>query len=551
MKCIEVSTATPRQEPAGTPPPLAAEGTSRIREDFNPLLTDESRMPGGTADRVLFVHSELQVADAMRDCLEKRMPVTVSAGRTGIVGGAVPFGGAVLSLEHFNRFRGARWDDGEKAWCVRVDPGMTLERMADTLKDRHALESGSAFQEDHDFSTRKFSGESGGWFYPPDPTEQTAQIGGTVATNASGSRSLLYGPTRPHVMALRVVLMDGSILDLRRGRWITEGDVPFQLRKNGRIITVPVPGYAWPAVKNAAGYWSNRPLDLLDLFIGSEGTLGVISEVELRLTRKPEAVFGGVAFFPSEPDALRFVRTAKIDQALRPSVLEFFDATSLQMIYRNADQYQDMGDSPWPVAPAFARAAVYFEQAVKKDAMDTCLLNYDRLLSGSGSSLDNTWGAADGRELRKMAGFRHALPEIVNATIASRKREYSGIHKISTDFAVPDSGFDEMIAFYRSTLDATGLEYLIFGHIGENHVHVNILPGNEEEFHLAKREVLTLARKSVSLGGTISAEHGIGKLKRDYLRLMFSQKNLEAMKNLKKALDPDCLLGRGTLIDEF
>ena len=129
-----------------------------------------------------------------------------------------------------------------------------------------------------------------------------------------------------------------------------------------------------------------------------------------------------------------------------------------------------------------------------------------------------------------------------------RNRGWRSIRYIAS---VPDSGFDEMIAFYRSTLDATGLEYLIFGHIGENHVHVNILPRNEEEFHLAKREVLTLARKSVSLGGTISAEHGIGKLKRDYLRLMFSQKNLEAMKNLKKALDPDCLLGRGTLIDEF
>jgi D-lactate dehydrogenase (cytochrome) len=550
MDEMTIEAGPPRREMTEPPPPQAVEGAARIRDDFSSMLTDESRMPGGTADRILFVRSELQISEALQDCYEKRMPVTVSAGRTGIVGGAVPFGGAVLSLEHFNRFRGARWDDGEEAWCVRVDPGMTLEGLSDALSGRPVPEGGSAFADAPGTRAREFFKETGAWFYPPDPTERTARIGGTVATNASGSRSLLYGPTRRHVTALRVVLADGSVLQIRRGRWITDGDVPFQIRRNGRIVDIPVPDYGRPTVKSAAGYWSGRPLDLLDLFIGSEGTLGVISEVELRLTRKPEAVFGGVAFFPSEREALQFVRAARADRTIRPSVLEFFDAASLRTIYGNAGNPVGEG-SPWPVAPGFSSAAVYFEQALKKNAMDACLMNYDRLLSGSGSSMDNTWGAADEGELKKMAEFRHALPEIVNSTIASRKRNHPGIHKISTDFAVPDSGIEEMMKWYRSSLDATGLEYLIFGHIGENHVHVNIIPASEEEFHSAKAEVRFLAQKAVSLGGTVSAEHGIGKIKKEYLRLMFSQKDLEEMKSLKKALDPFCLLGRETLMDGF
>jgi D-lactate dehydrogenase (cytochrome) len=289
----------------------------------------------------------------------------------------------------------------------------------------------------------------------------------------------------------------------------------------------------------------------LDLFIGSEGTLGVISEVELMLSLKHEDVFGGIAFFKTEPDAVRFVHELKLNPELRPSALEFFDAYGLHLISHGPSGDPDGKPAGWPVFPDFSRAAVYFEQQYPQESLDKCLAIYDRLLIECGSSMNDAWGASDDRELERMAAFRHALPENVNSLIASRKRSHAAIHKVSTDFAVPESGFDEMFAHYRFTLDAAGLEYVIFGHIGEFHVHVNILPGDEQELFTAKKLVQGMAMKAVSLGGTVSAEHGIGKLKLDLLALQYPGNAIDSMRNTKKALDPGCLLGRGTMFKAF
>ena len=536
-----------RPEPALTQALITVEGASRIREDFPFMLSDESRMPGGTADRILFPSGEFQISEILRELNDQNSAVTVSGGRTGIVGGAVPQGGSVLTMEKCSRFTGARWDEDQKAWCVRVEPGMTVGALGEILKDGRVLEAA----EPSGKPGLRFQHRPERWIYPVDPTESTAQIGGTVATNASGSRSLRFGPTRTHVSGLRVVLMDGSVLDLQRGQAVSDKGLPFRVEKNGRITEIPAPSYPWPTVKNAAGYCSRLPLDLLDLFIGSEGTLGVVSEIELKLSPKPEAVFGGIAFFQSESDAVRFVHAVQKDSGVHPLALEFFDAHGLHLLSGRPIQGQEPDRPDWPAFPDSSKAAVFFEQAFRPDGLDACLTRYGRILDECGGSMDDTWGASDDRELEKMAEFRHALPEIVNSMIGSRKQKHPGIHKISTDFAVPESRFDEMLGFYRSTLDAAGLEYLIFGHIGESHVHINILPDDEQELFHAKLLVQDLARKAVSLGGTISAEHGIGKLKKDYLSLQFSKKSLESMRNVKKALDPRCLLGRETLIKAF
>ncbi|MBK9164345.1 MAG: FAD-binding oxidoreductase [Acidobacteria bacterium] len=233
-------------------------------EDLQNYLTDASNMPGGHAERLIVPETADEVAAVLREASDAGISVTISGARTGTVGGAVPFGGWVVSLERLNKIKTI-----DKAAMTAVgEPGVIL---ADLMK----------------------AADAEGLFYPPDPTEWSCQIGGTVATNASGARSFKYGATREFVIGLTVVLADGDVLRLRRGDVFSNGDGVVTLAtESGRSITAKVPTYRRPNVrKNVSGYFNETPLDAIDLFIGSEGTLGVITEIELRLVAKPEGFF--------------------------------------------------------------------------------------------------------------------------------------------------------------------------------------------------------------------------------------------------------------------
>ncbi len=161
-------------------------------------------------------------------------------------------------------------------------------------------------------------------------------------------------------------------------------------------------------------------------------------------------------------------------------------------------------------------------------------------------SLDeSSWFATNEQEQAKLREFRHALPVLMNEWFARHRQR-----KVSTDMSVTDEAFAEMLNFYQSTLQASNLRYTIFGHIGDNHVHVNILPANEEEASKAREIYLRFVKKAIELGGTISAEHGIGKLKREYLRQLYTDENLREMAALKRAFDPSGILGRGNIFSE-
>jgi D-lactate dehydrogenase (cytochrome) len=166
-------------------------------------------------------------------------------------------------------------------------------------------------------------------------------------------------------------------------------------------------------------------------------------------------------------------------------------------------------------------------------------------LEECGALVDVSWFAVDERDQARLREFRHALPVLVNEWIARH-----GQRKVSTDMAVPDESFPSMLAFYRETLRASDLSYVIFGHIGDNHLHVNVLPRDEAEAVSAREIYMTFIRRAVSYGGTISAEHGVGKLKRDYLRELYGDAALREMAALKRTLDPACILGRGVMFDE-
>ena len=345
-----------------------------------------------------------------------------------------------------------------------------------------------------------------GQFYAPDPTERTASIGGTIATNASGSRSFRYGSTRRHVLRLRVALMTGRVLDVRRGDPI-DFDVP--------ALPLPV------TTKNTAGYPLAPGMDWIDLFTGSEGTLGIVTEAELQLLPAPADLLAGVVFFEDDAAALDAVDAWREIQGLR--MIEYFDANSLAFLRPRFEE-----------TPEGAGAALLIEQ--ENGDIDFWAEHAPRFAQSDG------WFAVSDRDRERFRRFRHALPELVNDTMRRR-----GFLKLGSDYAVPLTRNREMLARYHSDLRQHALDYVIFGHIGDAHVHVNILPKSQAEFDAGQRLMLNFARHAVELGGTVSAEHGLGKRKAHLLELQYTSAQIESMRQVKRRLDPQWLLNRGNL----
>ena len=445
-------------------------------------LEDASGLKGGHAERVIVPADDAGVAAALREAAAAGIAVTVSGAGTGVAGGRVPFGGWVLSLEKFTR--------------LEVHPGYAVAGAGVLLRDVHAAAAAS------------------GQLYPPDPTETGASIGGNIACNASGSRSFRYGATGAWVERLRVVLTDGRILDIGRGDAIDfdPGSVPL------------------PAVsKNTAGYLLRPGMDWVDLFTGSEGTLGVITEATLRLLPAPRAVLAGLLFFPSDDEAVTAVEQWRATVPVR--MLEYFDQPSLGLLRTR-----------FPEIPAAARAAILFDQEMESDDDPEIDLWLERL-EGTGALLDESWFATSANDRERFRRFRHTLPELVNDAVRR-----SGAMKMNTDFAVPLARNREMLAYYRRRLEEEFQgRYVIFGHIGDAHVHVNLFsdPANPGQ---AAALLSEFARHAVEMGGTVAAEHGVGKRKAGLLALQYAPEHLEAMRAVKRRMDPAGILGRGTMV---
>ena len=494
-------------------------------DEFQDFLTDASFLPGGFASQVVFPETAEEAASLLADATRAGTPVTVSGAGTGTVAGRVPFGGVVLATEKLNRILNIVQD--ETGGRATVQAGVVLRDLQQTVEAR-------------------------GLFYPPDPTERSSFLGGNIATNASGSRTFKYGPTRDYVEALTIALASGAVLRLRRGELAAnqKGCIAIPL-SSGKTIEAKLPSYQMPQVrKNASGYFVAPGMDVVDLFIGSEGTLGVIVDAEVRLIPKPEGFLSAVVFFDDHENLLSFVsKTRELSLANRRRMinsggdalheldaraLEYFDNESLGFLRQRYSQIPDK-----------AIGAIFFEQEVTS-ANEESLMNvwYD-WLGTNGAMLDESWFASNDQDRANLREFRHQLPVLMNEWFARYKQR-----KVSTDMSVPDEAFPEMLSYYKQTLGASNLRHTVFGHIGDNHVHVNILPRDDEEGARAREIYLDFVRRAVAVGGTLSAEHGIGKLKRDYFGEFYTEQHLREMADLKRAFDPAGILGRGNIFSE-
>lgn len=444
-------------------------------------LEDESGFTGH-GEGLFRPETPQQAAEVLAAAARTGTPVTVAGAGTGLVGGRVPEGGWVLSTE---RFRRLEISSGK----AHVGAGVLLQDL-------------------------QFAAKTSGQFYAPDPTEWGASMGGTIATNASGSRSFMYGSTRQHLLSITVALMDGSVRKFAPDERL---DFPY--------TPPPVPRCR----KHTAGYYLRENGGFLELFCGSEGTLAVVLEAEVRLLPQPGSLLSGVVFFRSEAAALDAVEAWRETPQLR--MLEFFDPPSLDLLR-----------GPYPEIPSAARAALLVEQiadGLEEDAEEAWLGRMERF-----QALDESWfGATDG-ERERFRVFRHKLPEVVLERI---KR--NGFQKLGTDAAVPLEKNREMMRWYRQVLDRQFPgKAVMYGHIGDAHVHVNVLPETEDDARRGRAFQYESARQAVALGGTVSAEHGLGKQKARFLALEFTPAEIQAMCDVKRHFDPPWLLGRGNLL---
>ena len=342
--------------------------------------------------------------------------------------------------------------------------------------------------------------------FPPDPTsEEESTIGGAIACNASGARTYKYGATRKYVQALTVVLASGEIKEFRRPN----------LEKN----TV---GYAFAH-------------DPIDWFIGSEGTLGIVVDAELSLLSLPAEVIGLAVFFETEDEALRFVITARESRGVSPRCIEYFDTLALEIARQ----------SPTGSAlPSNARGMIYTEEEVIDDT-DATLGRWADLI-GEASDIEPLVFQGEAK-LKEARQFRHSIPATMNER-GGRHRGAGG-RKVSTDWAVPYRRLPEAIASARRFARDAGIAPpVIYGHAGNGHPHQNFIARDAKELATIEKVVEQTLQQVLALGGTVAAEHGIGKIKRRWLPLQMNALQIAMMTAVKKELDPLHLLAPGNIL---
>ena len=512
----------------------------RLTAEDEAYLRDESHTVGA-AEYIAFPRTEEEVRGVLRRAYEAGLPVTLQGGRTGISAGCVPHGGLVVSLTRMNRAEGMRrLEDGR--YSVLVQPGVVLSELGKWVESKR-------------LDTRGWDGESlaayaefcrgGEFFFSPDPTERSACVGGMAACNASGALSYRYGPVRDHVLALRAVLMDGRTVALRRGERFARGLV-FELPcEDGSLLRGRLPGYAMPSTKNTSGYYCREDMDLLDLFIGSDGTLAALTQLELALLPSPAFQWCVNCYFPAEGQAIGFVKTVR-DAAEKAAAIEYFDGDALDILRRQ--RAENPAFASLPPVPDGAAAAVCVElHDDERSRIQARLFRLGEQLRAAGGREEDTQVARTAADVAALKFFRHAVPESVNMLIAQRKKQDPVITKLGTDMAVPDGKLDEVVELYRRGLAEYGLESAVWGHAGNNHLHVNILPRNGEDYRRGKQLYARWARAVTEIGGTVSSEHAVGKSKADFLEIMYGPAHIAEMRALKRVFDPRGLLGRDNL----
>ena len=509
-------------------------------EAVSAILEDAAHYPGGHAAGVARPATEADVA-ALLAGTSHVLPI---GAQSSLTGGATPMGELVLDLQRFDRIVSIRPDEAV------VQPGVPIGVLQAALARDDC-------------------------FYPPAPTFDGACAGGVVATNAAGAATFKYGTTRDWVRRLTVVLASGEMLDLTRGETTAHPDGYFEVVTGAGAIRVPVPTYGMPDVaKCSAGYFAAPDMDLIDLFIGAEGTLGIVTEVTFAVVAPAPRMAMVWIPLPSEraaTDLAGALRTAARDawrhgaaRGVDVAAIEHLDARSLAIVREDGAARRHRVAAPddaraallaqveLPAGIASSPEAAYHEigTALADDAPDTPLVRLCRLLGDAGV-LDRAEIALPGdRRQADLTAVREAVPEGVNRRVGEAgRRQAAAIEKTAADMIVPFARFGESLELFHRAFGARNLDYAIWGHISDGNVHPNVIPATMEDVVRGKQAILECGREIVRLGGCPLAEHGVGRnpVKQALLHQMYGQEGITEMRAVKAALDPHGKLAPGVL----
>jgi D-lactate dehydrogenase (cytochrome) len=476
---------------------LARQLIHPLTETYQDYLTDESRLEGA-ADSISFPESEAEIGTILQVMRKNRMPVTIQGGKTGVVGSAVPAGGHIMNLSRMNQVK-SFLAAGQGEAYLKVEPGVTLNELRRAI-DR--LKTPRAF------------------FWPPDPSETTATVGGVAATAATGRCFHLYGKSASYVAGIRVINSEGSMRDLKRG--------------HGAMVI------------------DGESQDLLDVYLGGEGMYGVITELTLRLIPKPAEIWGIGFFFEDREDGMSFsdqLGTASIEaQGADIAAIEYLDRTiikALEMHKRNMAGLKPIADMTPPVS-----AMVYVEiHGDQQDAIEAMAESIVAIGSRFNVDPEKSWAFSGAPEVDKVGDFLHAAAETAILQIAKARSEDPRITKLGLDFSLEGEGLKIWVGRIEKTLQQKNLKAVYWGHIGSNRLHIDIQPESYEEFVTGQALLETWAERfPAAVGGAIGS-YGIGKLKKSIFCKTASKAYIEALRRLKQRLDKHNRWNPGNMIE--
>jgi D-lactate dehydrogenase (cytochrome) len=505
-----------------------------LDDRYQDYLEDESRI-SGHAQSISFPKTEEEVQQIVKTCIKKQLPITVQGSRTGITGAAVPVTGHILNLSNMKKIIGLAQENSQ-GFLIKIQPGLSLLELNQQLA---SLRFDCSTWNKSSIKALISLKTAGRWFWPPDPSESTASIGGIASNNAMGICAHHYGPARQHIKSIRMVDPKGNIHSIKRNQYFFSNGI-CQLPGGVKLKVDPLS----LKIKDQT--------DLLDVYLGSEGMLGVITELELILQPAPSEIWGIVFFFTSQVQALGFVQTVFERQKIKNEkgivAYEFMDHTTLKCIQQLKQKNSSLNRLP-DIEIQF-NCAIYLEIHTNSDKkLEIITDNIMDAADEFSCNLDTTWAFSNGFEIEQGRQFRHAAPESVNHMIDQLRLKDPRIHKLGTDMQIKTDDFIDLLEIYQEDLNRNKLKAAIFGHVADGLFHVNILPEDYDQFIKAKTLIEKWAQKIHLFGGTIVTEHGVGKIKKHLFKSVPLPDSLKMIQLIKQQLDPSGMWNPGNMLD--
>lgn len=467
-----------------------------MNNKYTSYLRDESRIQG-RAEAIAFPKTQEEAQEVVSHARRTGMSVTPQGARTGLTGGAVPEGGLVISCCGMKNLEWAGED------LLHAEAGVTLEQLHSFLRKETRL-------------------------FPPNPTEETATLGGMFGCNAMGIDGEKTGDW---VEKLWWLTGSGEVWEIPRGVWVFDREgcnLPDGTRlscetfENTGLLNsgIAIPG-----------------LDLIDFLAGTEGSLGMALAFDLRLSDKKAFTWGVLYFMDADQAAMDFCRAVS-ETGGRVPVMEYYDRAAVNLLAQSRATSEALKEIP--EFPANAEAAVYIELSGNdSEVLEAELFSHLDIFEGLGGTEEQTWAASETYEVERFRKLRHALPELVNAQIDACGQTVPGLTRVSADFRGPADKAAEYLKRYHAGILESGAGAVVYGAVAENRFHVNFILKTPEELSSAREIIKKWAEKVVCDGGQLVTENGVGQLKRELVCSFVPDAVKKQLQATKAAIDPE------------